>query len=70
MEHIFYCKQINIEKTEVEFERIYGENLKELEYILRRFTRNLKEREKSQNFQEILNCDPLRSVSMDCSNGY
>jgi hypothetical protein len=39
MEHVYYCEYLNKEKTEVRYEEIYGENINEIELILRRFER-------------------------------
>ena len=48
--------------------KINGDNLKELKYIKERIKENMKERENERGTQEILYCDPLLSVKMDCSN--
>ena len=75
MEHVYYCKYLNKEKTEVRYEEMYGENIDEIKLILRRFERNLAERNKhldkkeSKIGQEILECDPLVSVPLDSGNG-
>ena len=66
IEHIYYCRKLNTKEPEVEYKEINGDNLKELKYIQERIEENMKEREISQ---EILYCDPLLSVKMDCSNG-
>ena len=69
MEHIYYCKSLNRKEPDVKYEKINGENLKDIRYIAERFKENLKEKEKKENLQVILNCDPLRSALNDCSNG-
>ena len=69
MEHIYSCKKLNSKEPEVKYEKINGENLKELRYIEKRMKENLTQKENIKKFQEILDCDPLRSVKMDCSNG-
>ena len=67
MKHVYNCKQLNINETEIEYEEVYRDNLKYLKCIEKRFEENLKEREKQ--LQEILHRDPLQSVTMDCNNG-
>ena len=69
MAHIYYCKELNNREPDVKYENINGENIKELKYIQERFRKNLIEKEKKENFHEILNCDPLQSVQMNCSYG-
>ena len=75
MEHVYYCDYLSKEKTEVRYEEVYGENVNEIKLILRRFERNLDERNKHLNKkeskigQEILDCDPLVSVPLDSGNG-
>ena len=64
--HIYNCKNLNKTIPEVKYEKIYEENLKEILYIIRKFEENMKEKE---NFQVILSCDPLLSVTMDSSYG-
>ena len=63
MEHIYYCKYLNKEKTEVNYDEIFGENLNNLKWISRRFEHNLSERNKKENkiSQAILDSDPLVS---------
>ena len=53
----------------MKYENIYGENIKELRYFQERFKENLIEKETKENFHEILNCDPLQSLQMNCSYG-
>ena len=60
--HIYNCTNLNKKIPEVKYEKIYEENLKEILYIIRKF-------EEKENFQAILSCDPLLSVTMDSSNG-
>ena len=69
MEHLYSCKELNNKEPEVKYEKINGENLKELRYIEKRMKENLTEKENIEKFQAILDCDPLRSVRMDCSYG-
>ena len=71
MEHIYYFKYLNKEKTEVNYDEIFGENLNNLKWISRRFEHNLSERNKKENKigQEILDSDPLVSVPLDSGNG-
>ena len=69
MEHIYSCQQLNRKEPEVKYEKINGDNLKELRYIEERIKENLNEKEKIEKLHVILKCDPLRSVRMDCSNG-
>ena len=70
IEHIYNCKKLNTKEPKVEYEKINGDNLKEIKYIQERIKQNMKEREnKKEIYQEILYCDPLLSVKMDCSNG-
>ena len=70
IEHIYNCKKLNTKEPKVEYEKINGDNLKEIKYIQERIKENMKEREnKKEISQEILYCDPLLSLDMDCSNG-
>ena len=66
MTHIYYCQKLNSKEPETNFEKIYGENLKEIENIEKRFRKNMKQRE---TFQEILDCDPPLSYILDDGNG-
>ena len=66
MIHIYYCRELNRKEPETNFEKIYGENLKEIRNIEKRFRKNIKERER---FQEILDCDPPLSFITDDGNG-
>ena len=68
MEHIYYCKYLNKEKTEVNYDEIFGENLNNLKWISRRFEHNLSERNKKENKigQEI---QTLVSVPLVSGNG-
>ena len=64
--HIYDCRILNEKFPEVKYEKIYGENLQELLY---RNKKNYENMTVKENFQAILNCDPLLSVAMDSSNG-
>ena len=57
---------MNSKEPETNFEKIFGENLKEIENIEKRFRENMKKRER---FQEILDCDPPLSHILDDGNG-
>ena len=67
--HIYNCKYLNKEKPTEKFDKIFENNLNKMEYILKRFRQNMKQREKiledKETSHEILYCDPLQ----DCSNG-
>ena len=54
IEHIYYCKYLKKEKTEVQYDEIFGEHLNKLKLISRRFEHNfLKEiRKKSERKQD------------------
>ena len=69
MKHIYICKQIKRTEQVIHYEEVHRDNLKHLKSIGKRFEENMREREKKMKFQEILYCDPLQSVTMDCSNG-
>ena len=66
MTHIYQCQKLNKKEPETNSEKIYGENLKEIENIEKRFRKNMKQRE---TFQEILDCDPPLSYILDDGNG-
>ena len=57
---------MNSKEPETNFEKIFGENLKEIENIEKRFRENMK---KIETFQEILDCDPPLSHILDDGNG-
>ena len=46
MEHIYFCKKLNEEEAQVEYEKLFSGNMNELTYILRRFEENLEKHEK------------------------
>ena len=66
MNHIYYCEKLNKEKTTEKYDQIFGNNLNKMKYIVNRLRENMKQREKIEESQEILKCDPLQY----CSNGY
>ena len=61
---IYNCKYLNEEKPIERFDKIFENNLNKMEYILNRFRKNMRQREKlleeKETSQEILNCDPLQ----------
>ena len=77
MQHIYECENLNIEKTNIRYEKIFTGNTEQQRKILERFEKSLENREtyiqrnKSENDfdQVILSCDQLFSVSVECGNG-
>ena len=77
MQHIYECENLNIEKTNIRYEKIFTGNTEQQRKILERFEKSLKNREtciqsnKSENDfdQVILSCDQPFSVSVECGNG-
>ena len=67
MKHIYVCKHLNKEKIEVNYEKIYESNLKNMKIIVNRFEANMIEREKEHHV--IQNCDPPVSVIYRAGNG-
>jgi hypothetical protein len=45
MEHVYDCRYLNIEKAEVNYEEVYGENVCEIKQLLKRFEHNMENRE-------------------------
>ena len=66
MIHVYNCLKLNSKEPETNFEKIFGDNLKEIGKIEKRFRENMKKRER---FQEILDCDPPLSHILDDGNG-
>ena len=66
MTHVYNCQKLNNTEPETNFEKIFGENIREIRNIEKRFRKNMKQRE---IFQEILDCDPPLSCSIDDGNG-
>ena len=68
MSHIYSCEYLNIEETELEYEKIFNRNISEQISIFRRFENNLKARNKRRLETETndLTCDqfndPLNCV--------
>ena len=74
MKHLYKCEQ----EPEVEYTKLYGENLKNIKSIIKHFDQSMKNREhslykdieeKERSDPPILVCDRLPSVPLDCSNG-
>ena len=61
MKHIYICK-LKQEETEVEYETIFGENLKQMKKVYSQFKINYENREKQKINPRDSNCDPLISV--------
>ena len=61
MEHVNSCKILNPEETEINFEEIYSENVKQISEVHRRF-QILNEIEERQKPHVILPQDPLYSI--------
>ena len=61
MEHIYNCKILNNEEPLISYDEIFIGNIGEHVSILRRFEKNMKQREQIQNenFHAFLDCDPL-----------
>ena len=66
MIHVYNCLKLNSKEPETNFEKIFGDNLKEIRKIEKRFRENLRKRE---IFQEILDCDPPLSYILNDING-
>ena len=68
MKHIYTCNN-NIEKTNIRFEAIFGENLKQMKKVYLQFKTNyeINGKQNDINPRDPL-CDPLFSLS-ECSNG-
>ena len=69
MEHVYSCEILNHEETEINYEEINSENVKQISEVHRRFQKNMKKREQILNEIEerqkphvILPQDPLYSV--------
>ena len=69
MEHVYSCKILNSETTDIHYEEIYKDNIYQISEVHKRFQKNLKKREKLMNENEgrrnphvILPQDPLYSV--------
>ena len=58
MEHIYYCKQLNIKEEILSYEKIFNGNIGEQVVIFRRFTENMKERENRMSSHVIPHGDP------------
>ena len=76
MQHIYECENLNIEKTNIRYEKIFTGNTEEQRKILKRFEQSVKNRENIQrnnsekeSDQVILSCDQPFSVSVECGNG-
>ena len=61
MKHIYICK-LKQEETEIEYETIFGENLKQMKKVYSQFKINYENREKQKINPRDPNCDPLISV--------
>ena len=69
MKHIYICK-LKQEETEVEYETIFGENLKQMKKVYSQFKINYENREKQKTIvfnPRDPNCDPL--ISLESSDG-
>ena len=73
MKHIFECKELNMKKVEVRYEKIFNGTITEQKQILQRFKENLAMRsmlKENTTNHVILSCDPLppcdnRGVAME-----
>ena len=73
MKHIYECTDLNMEKVEVRYEKIFNGTTTEQKQILQRFKENLKRRsllKENATHHVILSCDPLppcdnRGVAME-----
>ena len=67
MEHIYYCKKLNITEIMIEYENVYKGNVENMKTILKRIEENMKKREEYSHV--IQNCDPpvlpCTSLAMD-----
>ena len=69
MEHIYNCKTLNSEETNIPYNKVFNGNIGEQVEIFRRFQTNMKQREQritqnidketTTNFHAIQKCDPL-----------
>ena len=55
MMHIYNCKILNKERPKENFDKIFENNLNKMEYILKRFEENKKQREKLMKNMRSLN---------------
>ena len=78
MIHLYTCKYLSETEPEVDYEKIYGDNVKNMKTILKHFNQNMKKKENILNNEieelkrsnpPISDCDRLLSVPLDCSNG-
>ena len=80
MRHVYICKYWNTEKEEIEYDRIFTDNISQLAKVYKRFQQNYQKRENyiSENIEKkksekialhgIPNRDPLVSL-FETSNG-
>ena len=61
IEHIYNCTILNNFEPQMEYEKIYSENIKEQKLIMKRLESNLKKRNELKNINEP--CDPLDPLS-------
>ena len=66
MKHLYDCKW-NSENENVKFEKIYGDNIKNMKKVYNQFKSKYEDREKYLNFPRDPICDPL--FSCELSNG-
>ena len=66
MKHLYDCKW-NSENENVKFEKIYGDNIKNMKKVYNQFKSKYEDREKYLNFPCDPICDPL--FSCELSNG-
>ena len=77
MEHIYYCKLLNKDKPELQFEEIFSKNLEKQRIVLSRFEENMEKRKEYQILSENetnepnhgIQLDPLSSALLEHSNG-
>ena len=76
MEHIYFCKKLNEEEAQVEYEKLFSGNMNELTYILQRYEENLEKHEhiinekNEETASHVILTDPLSSILLVNSNGY
>ena len=76
MEHIYYCKYLNSEDPEENFENLFSGNIQIQAKVFKRFENNMITREKLQNndpneneSDHVIHCDPPYSSLLQFGNG-
>ena len=65
MEHIYYCKLLNKDKPELQFEEIFSKNLEKQRIVLSRFEENMEKRKEYQILSENETNEPNHGIQLD-----